>query len=206
MPNDSAFDPQGHLTPLDIAVDCHTCPTLVRVHIKHSKTDPFRHGIYIFLGRSGSDLCPVSAILAYMAIRGRDNKPLFRFADGHPLTRQRLVYHLRRVLLETGVDTSNFSGHSFRIGAATTAAALGIEDSLIKTLGRWESAAYQRYVKLPRESLAAVSVSLGGAPRQAAPEGSRSRPQLSLSPVHTCTLHPSTPLCPTSVHTNARAS
>ena len=53
-----------------------------------------------------------------------------------------------------------YSGHSFQIGAATTAAEVGLEDSLIKTLGRWESSAYLLYVRVPREKLASVSVQL----------------------------------------------
>ena len=52
------------------------------------------------------------------------------------------------------------SGHSFRIGAATTAALRGVEDSVIKMLGRWESSAYQRYLRTPRKSLAALSARL----------------------------------------------
>jgi hypothetical protein len=59
-----------------------------------------------------------------------------------------------------GLDASLFEGHSFRIGAATTAEAAGVEDVLIKILGRWQSSAYLRHVRVPRESLAGVSARL----------------------------------------------
>ena len=54
------------------------------------------------------------------------------------LTRQRFVTAVRTGLDKAGIDSSKYSGHSFRIGAATTAAQNGMEDSIIKTLGRWE--------------------------------------------------------------------
>ena len=59
---------------------------------------------------------------------------------------------------------TKYSGHSFRIGAATTAAAVGVEDSMIKTLGRWKSAAYLAYVRIPWKRLAAVSARLANSP------------------------------------------
>ena len=46
-------------------------------------------------------------------------------------------------------DPGGYSGHSFRAGAATTAAKAGVEDSVIKALGRWESSAYLIYMRLP---------------------------------------------------------
>ena len=60
---------------------------------------------------------------------------------------------LKGCLTWAGFDHSKFNSHSFRIGAATTAAAKGLEDCIIKTLGRWESAAYLKYVKILREQL-----------------------------------------------------
>ena len=98
----------------------------------------------MYSGETGCDLCPVAAVVAYLCIRGMKPGPLFMFSDG-------------RYLEESGIDYKLYCSHSFRIGAATTAAAQGIEDSVIKTLGRWESAAYLRYVKIPRSQLASYS-------------------------------------------------
>ena len=141
------------LSAQDVAVDSHANPSMVRVHLKQSKTDPFRHGVDIFLGRTDA-LCPVAAILAYCAIR-----PAIAivFEDVSPLTRERLVVAVRSVLSHAGVNTAHYSGHSFRVGAATAAARAGLQEATIKMLGRWESSAYERYVRMPRESLAAIS-------------------------------------------------
>ena len=77
--------------------------------------------------------------------------------DGAPLTRDQLVKEVRRVLKKANLPTDQFAGHSFRVGAATTAATMGVEDSLIQTLGRWRSSAYLVYVRLDPSKLAAVS-------------------------------------------------
>ena len=83
--------------------------------------------------------------------------PLFRWKDKRALTRDDLVKRLRQVLKEAGIDSSRYSGHSFRIGAATTAAAKGISDSTIQTLGRWASDSFTRYIRMSREDLADIS-------------------------------------------------
>jgi len=72
------------------------------------------------------------------------------------------VSRMREALQLSGVDITQHSGHSFRIGAATTAAVVRIEESLIRTLGRWESAAYLLYVRVPHDKLAGLSRHLSG--------------------------------------------
>ena len=59
-----------------------------------------------------------------------------------------------------GYGPSRFSGHSFRIGEATTVAQVGIQDVTLKMLGRLESSTFQCYVRTPREQLAGISVQL----------------------------------------------
>ena len=59
---------------------------------------------------------------------------------------------MRDALEEAGVKYSWYCGHSFRIGAASMAAAREMEDSIIKTLGRWKSLAYLEYVNIPRQA------------------------------------------------------
>ena len=68
---------------------------------------------------------------------------------------------VRAALTRGGIEQSKCCGHTFRIGATTTAAARGIEGSIIKTLGRWESVAYLQYVRIPRERLTQHSRVLG---------------------------------------------
>ena len=60
-----AFDPSIHLTVQDVQVDAEVNPSSLQVHIKSSKTDPFRQGCFIYLGHGQASLCPISAILAY---------------------------------------------------------------------------------------------------------------------------------------------
>ncbi len=158
VPSDAAFDPDTHLTPKDVSVDCPRKPTTMKVTIKASKTDPFRRGVDIFMGKTDTDLCPVTAMLRYLLERGWGEGPLFIFKDGRFLTRQCLVGAIREVLQAAGMNPRKFGGHSFRIGA-TTAAVVGMEDA-VKTLGWWRSLAYLEYIKIPRVQLANYSKKL----------------------------------------------
>ncbi|XP_062509098.1 uncharacterized protein LOC134185333 [Corticium candelabrum] len=87
----AAFDASVHLAPQDVSIDSHVTPSVVCIHLKQSKTDPFRQGVNISLGRSKQEICPVAALLSYMALRGSAQGPLFLYDDGTSLSRNRLV-------------------------------------------------------------------------------------------------------------------
>ena len=93
------------------------------------------------------------ALTQYLYVRGSTPGPLFFLSDGTPLNRQ-WPSSIQSILSTAGVPGC-YTGHSFRIGAATSAAYCALPDHLIKTLGRWSSDAYQIYICTP------VSTNLG---------------------------------------------
>ena len=144
----SKFNPQIHLSLSDLAVNNTQAPQVISIKLKRSKTDQFMKGVKLVLGRAHNVLCPVTALLAYLAHRGDSPGPLFRWANQDPLTKTKFVDHVRKGLITANIPAHLYTGHSFRIGAATTAALMGIEDSTIQTLGKWKSLAYLLYIKL----------------------------------------------------------
>ena len=135
-------------------------PSIISINIKKSKTDQSRRGVKVFIGSTNDDLCPVLALLKYLEFRGSKKSSLFQWHNGTPLSHSRFVKEVKSALVCSGVAAANYSGHSFRIGAAITAAAAGIEDSTIQTLGRWKSSAYLVYIRIPPSQLARMSVTL----------------------------------------------
>ena len=81
IPNLSSYDSSVHLNYSDISVDNPFNPNIIQVRIKASKTDPFRNGVNIYVGKMGQSLCPVSALLNYLAVRGSEEGILFRFQE-----------------------------------------------------------------------------------------------------------------------------
>ena len=105
----------------DVAVDSYSDPSFITLHLRHSKTDVFGVGSTVYLARVDGPICPVKALLPYLVLRGPTPGPLFLFQDGSPLSRPRLVSAVRSVLESQDLYVRHFNGHSFRIGAATTA-------------------------------------------------------------------------------------
>ena len=75
IPTQSRYDPEVHLLPKDVAVDNRAKSRMLKVIIKQSKTDHFRQGVTLCLGKVDSQLCPVDTLLPYMAVRGNQEGP-----------------------------------------------------------------------------------------------------------------------------------
>ena len=109
VPSENAFDPQVHLTFSDIEIDNPATPTIMKIHLKASKTDPCRKGIDVFVGRTHDFLCPISAMMAYLAVRGNVGGFLFKFEDGKLLTKSRFIARVREALMQAGIDHKGYA-------------------------------------------------------------------------------------------------
>jgi len=160
VPSVLAFDSRIHLAWGDVAVSDTVPPSVVRVHLKRSKCDQFGKGVDIFLGYTSSEVCPILEILCYVGVSGPASGPFFLFEDGAPLTKAVFIARVWAALITLGLNCQNYAGHSFCIGVATAVVQAELEDSVIRSLGRWSSDAFLRYICIPRDQLANYSRAL----------------------------------------------
>lgn len=98
-----------------------------------------RHG-------NGQDLCQVAAVwLSWPS--GVTSRAIFLTAAKVPLTKPELISVFRGILEVIEIPAANYAGHSFSIGAATSAALAGVEDSEIQQLDQWQNAAFLHYIR-----------------------------------------------------------
>ena len=130
---------------------------MVQFHLKVSKCDQFGSGADVVISSTCNETCPVTAIVNFVSARGNRPGPFFIDATGNAVTKS---WFVREILTSCGLPQHSYAGHSFRIGAVTTAVLLGMEDSSIQVLGRWHSPAFLQYIQTPKGRLAALSASL----------------------------------------------
>ena len=124
VPSRKSFDPRKHATIASIKWRQNH----FKFTFKSSKTDQLGCGQDVYITRVGRRNCPFLAMRQYYSgLNGLpNNAPLFMFRTGHPLTRHSCLTHLRIVLAAAGYQPLAFNTHSFRIGAATSAAKAGL--------------------------------------------------------------------------------
>ncbi|CAE7519431.1 unnamed protein product [Symbiodinium sp. CCMP2592] len=162
-------------------------------------------------GATVAPLCPYHAALRHVSRLRRAGRwvrgaPLFPDGTGDTWEKSETVLFFRRVLLAAGIQLTTtdhngatvqlFNGHLARVAGAAWLASKGVNTPIIHLLGRWSSAAVERYVQaaplavapdVPRRILAddveivSVRPAYGGAISQAkAPPALGHQPPLAL--------------------------
>lgn len=117
------------------------------IRLRRSKADKEHAGVNIVLARTSTPTCPVESLKALFELDPRlPTTPLFN-VDNKPMTRNWMIGKLRSRIAAHQLDPSIYSGHSFRRGAAQQASDNGLTNDEIQVLGRWSSAAFERYFK-----------------------------------------------------------
>ena len=95
-------------------------------------------------------LCPVTALLEYVAGRGSDHSELFQRVTKKgpaPLSPAWVNKKIRECVAAAGLPPGRYSSHSFRAGRTTDLVAMNYDDATIRESGRWRSMAYLEYVR-----------------------------------------------------------
>ena len=117
--------------------------SVMTIHVKGSKTDPFREGTNIVIPRINSDICPINFMIRYLH-KAPSTGTLFRYQSGKYLTRRDIHSIFSKYLN----DNVNLNTHSLRIGGASLLSKAGIPEHIIQKIGRWKSDCFKRYIRL----------------------------------------------------------
>lgn len=142
------FDPGFDLCRHHVHLD----PPTPFIHIPASKTDTFRKGIDVFLPTGiPDDDSPTTALRVLLeSFPGPLNSPLFTLSPLQPsFPRKTVIDRYLSLAMREADIRGEFSGHSFRRGAATWAASVGCSAEDIKALDRWKSSSFERYIDIP---------------------------------------------------------
>jgi len=132
------------------------------VHLPASKTDPFRRGVNIILPRGEDETCCIKALKDMVEnYPAPADHPLFSLSPARPdFPRSVVIDSLLKRSLRLARIPGEYTGHSFRRGAATWAASVGMSGEEIKTLGRWASSSFERYIDTPAATIYEIGCSL----------------------------------------------
>ncbi|KAI7950991.1 hypothetical protein MJO29_009665 [Puccinia striiformis f. sp. tritici] len=151
--NNGPVIPKKDMTAQDVQI----FRNLTTINVHEAKTARPGEIQIIKLRSIKSPLCPVKAIERRREATTADTDSLFGYNGPNGrvnLTKRRVNGILAAAWRDLG--RPQLTGHSFRVGGATLRYAVGVNVNEIKSLGRWTTDCYKRYVKtLSREEVIA---------------------------------------------------
>jgi hypothetical protein len=134
-----------------------------RFRLGSSKTDVFFQGTYIYIAANNSPTCPMAAMRHMFSLapfKWLPGTPLFSFDGIKPITRNVFLNNFR-TRAQSVIDTTSFSGHSFRRGGAQSLYDAGTPLEVIRDIGRWKSdIIMRRYYGYSVEQLSNISLNV----------------------------------------------
>ena len=124
----------------------------VTIKLHGSKCDQRKKGEKVIIKREylHTDVCPVLATSEFLKVRPKSPKCFLVHMNGKQLTQYQFQAILKKAATNLGWPLQNYSSHSFRIGAATTAAMSGDSLETIMKRGRWKSTTANNYIRLDK--------------------------------------------------------
>ena len=127
----------------------------LKITVKRSKTDQFGEGLVKGLPHfENKQYCPVTTVRRWLNVSKIRKGALFRrFNKGTKLSENRLTDQsvaliIKQYLNLSGINSTNYSGHSLRSGFATSAAEAGAEErSIMAMTGHKSTEMVRRYIK-----------------------------------------------------------
>ena len=99
--------------------------------LRKSKTDRFSMGATVVVGCSRAEPCTFCYMQDYMQSLPKNvsrNAPLFRVSPNVALKKSYFINALKLCLIDVNLNPSEFGGHSFRAGSASSASLKGFSD------------------------------------------------------------------------------
>ena len=126
-------------------------PGSLVISVKKTKTNQHGPPQQVCLPTQQGISCPVTAMREFLGVRpqslGPNSALFFCTTRRGPFTAKHLNNQMKKLLASIGVPNAHtYSSHSFRIGAATTAASRGATLVEIQALGRWNSNTALEYI------------------------------------------------------------
>ena len=137
----------------------------LRLFLAKSKTDISNRGVEIRYAPNGSKTCPVRWYRRLRKMYSMDTNdstsPVFVREDGSLFIQSDLRSYIKTNVSRLGYDCDKYSGHSLRRGGASALAKVGAPAHLLKSMGRWTSECYMRYIDIDQSVIRHYSRLLG---------------------------------------------
>jgi len=154
---DIVFEFEGHCTiqqkiSSDVTLDLRPHLARVNINLRDRKNDTHGsgHNCTFDFNCVSTQGFNIVSVLFNWSVRAqlRHSDPFFSYRQCWKLSYSTFNSAHKRIAKTMGIDPTNFSTHSSRIGGACTLAAAGFPDSFVMLAGGWCSLAFLYYIRL----------------------------------------------------------